>query len=185
MTLENIIHQSEGKKFFEALPGKVSRKFKRVIEKVGVNGMADLLFYLEQALKPLADLPALTIKEVIRAMDRERKIKKHYEGNTLTSQRGGRRSKIKPLFEDVKAMRAELPNREDLLQYTLIRIAKHHGSHAAPGSRLSLTSQWRLNKMLQAEELPVVPWREVKGILTEDEFELQALRYLSRRALDG
>lgn len=112
-------------------------------------------------------------KEIIRALERENKIKEHYEGTGYKA-RGGRPNKVQKLFDEVEDYAHNMPK---WLTYVVGKIAKHYGSHAAPGTRLSLTSQWRLNKKLKEAKLPEIPWRSIKPIMDGEEFELAVMKY--------
>lgn len=133
----------------------------------GMEGLKKFIWDFQMAVGELQP------KEIIRALQRENKIKEHYEGTGFKA-RGGRPNKVLKLFEEVQQYAEEQPR---WLGYCVTKIAKHYGAHTAPGTRLSHTSRWRLNKKLKEAELPLIPWNSIKPIMDEVEFENAILRY--------
>lgn len=185
MSLDTIIQSEETRKFLAGLPGKISLTLKRVYEQLGERGLADVLWELEYSTTPVIhpqpeDKPTLSVREIRRALQRERLIKMHYKGKDTWKHRGGRPSKIQPLFEAVKSWMEGNPKRTDLHKRVVERIAMQYGSHAARGVKLSYTSQWRLNKMLQQAGYLLIPWGKVR-VMTEEDVELEILQLLRKQ----
>ena len=111
----------------------------------------------------------LSLEEIQRALKREEKISAHYrrqkEGGL---NRGGRKNKV---GEIVMLIQDAAENFPTLLQARLKQTAKYHGGYAPPETRISHTSQWRVNKKLKELEIDPVPWGDVRGVFTEEELE--------------
>lgn len=133
--------------------------FELIVTLGGIEYLKDFLWDLRLTLKELS------LSEFKRAIEREIAIKAHYEGKSRN--RGGRRSKIQPLFVALQDWHERAPD-SGYYESTAVRFAKQYGSHAAPEVRLSLTSQWRLNKKLQAAGMDPIPWRTYQGVFSNE-----------------
>ena len=148
----------------------------------GMDELANLLFYVNQGLRSQHEECALTPQEILRAIKREKKIKLHYLGKLYKTPgyqkrgRGGRRNRVAEIVDKIQDMSKNFPNRPDLVEMRLRMSAKYYGGYAPPETRISLTSQWRVNKRLKGLGLPSVPWQEVRGVFTEEELERESMK---------
>ena len=134
----------------------------------GMSEFQELLYLL------VLEAKNLTLPEIRRALKREVKLKGHYtrqkEGG---ARRGGRHNKVAEIVDHIQDFAENLPAH---LSSRLKLTAKYYGGYAPPETRISNTSQWRVNKRLKELGIDPVPWGEVRGVFMEDELELETMK---------